>query len=397
MSSAGKPVVAIYADPLLSPTMTFVLAQGEALEGFTPYYIGPRRLGDRGLKMPADRTLALNGMRGMYGKIREAPFRRFGFAPFYFQRLRRLKPVLLHAHSGPAGLTALRLAEWLRVPQVTTFHGFDATTKNPAATDPRYGNRDYVRRKHVLMEKSLLFIAVSRFIRDRLLQQGFREEKVLVHYTGVDTEFFSPNPSLKRDAVVLFVGRLTEVKGCQYLIEAMARAQGLMPELELVVIGDGPLRQQLEELAWERLSRFRFLGMQSPEVIKSWMNRARVLSVPSVPAESGAVEGLGMVFLEAQAMGCPVATFASGGIPEAVAAGQSGLLAKERDTETLSQNILQLVKDEALWLRMSQAGRERVRALFDLSKQTRSLEDVYLRVLNQRQELGPSRKLAYAL
>lgn len=382
MSSVGKPVVAIYADPLLSPTMTFVLAQGEALEGFTPYYIGPCRLDDRGLKMPADRTLALNGMRGMFGKVREAPFRRFGFAPLYFQRVQRLKPVLLHAHSGPAGLTALRLAEWLRVPQVTTFHGFDATAKNTAATDPRYGNRDYVRRKHVLMEKSLLFIAVSRFIRDKLLQQGFREEKVVVHYTGVDTEYFRPFPAVAREPIILFVGTLHEGKGCEYAIRAMGKVQSTLPEAELVIIGNGSLRSDLEQMAKEELRRYRFLGTQPPEVVRQWMNRARVFTTPSVTAKSSWTEAFGMVFAEAQAMCLPVASFASGGIPEVVAHFETGLLAKERDWEGLASNIQILLQDDAMRERMAEAGRQRACSLFNLKKQTTLLEDLYKQVLD---------------
>ena len=113
--------------------------------------------------------MAINEIPGLLGKLREAPFRRFGFAPLYFRKLRKYRPSLLHVHGGPAGLPALRLAEWLQIPQVTTFHGFDATATNPYVTHPCYGNWDYMRRKHILMEKGDLFIAVSNFIQDKLL------------------------------------------------------------------------------------------------------------------------------------------------------------------------------------------------------------------------------------
>src|SRR5207245_202670 len=133
----------------------------------------------------------------------------------------------------------------------------------------------------------------------------------------------------------------------------------LMPEIELVIIGDGPQRQQLEILAQEKLTRFRFLGLQPASVVRQWMNRAKVFSVPSVTVASGAEEGFGMVFAEAQAMECPVVSFSSGGIPEAVGHEETGLLAKERDVETLSQHILLLMKNDRLWKRMSEAGRQR--------------------------------------
>jgi glycosyltransferase involved in cell wall biosynthesis len=377
----NKPTVLIYADILLPPTQTFVLAQGEALEGFTPFYIGVRRLGTGSLPMPSERTLTLNGVGGMWGKIKEIPYRRFGYAPIYFRQVRKRHPRLLHAHFGTCGLKALSLAEWLGIPVITTFHGFDATIRDSFLEKSAYGLREYVRRKHVLKERGRLFIAVSRFIKSKILEQGFAEEKMVVHYVGVDTDFFRADPGVKREPVILFTGGLNEVKGCEFLIRAMARVQSRMPETELVVIGDGPLRHELEKLARETLTRFRFLGVQPKAVVKEWMNRAKVFSVPSVTAESGAEEGFGLVFAEAQAMGCPVVSFTSGGIPEAVADGETGLLAKEREVETLAEYIFRLMKDHSMWRRMSEAGRDRARVLFDLRTQTKSLEELYRQVL----------------
>jgi colanic acid/amylovoran biosynthesis glycosyltransferase len=200
----------------------------------------------------------------------------------------------------------------------------------------------------------------------------------------VNTEFFSPDPSVRREPVVLFVGHLTEVKGCEYLIRSMAKAQAVLPDLELVVIGDGPLRPHLEQIAKENLTHFRFLGLQPKNTVKEWMNRAKVFSVPSTTATSGAEEGFGLVFLEAQAMGCPVVSSSSGGIPEAVAHGETGLLAKERDVDALSQHILLLLGNENLWRKMSEAGRNRVKSLFDLKTQTQALEKLYVQVLADR-------------
>lgn len=372
-----KGNIMIYADPLLPSSETFILAQGEALENFTPYYVGPKSLGHLGLKMPKDRTLTINGIQGQIGRIREAPFRYFGYAPIYFRRLRRLEPLLLHAHFGPGGLRALGLAKWLGIPLITTFHGFDATITDSCALNGEFGHRDYVRRRDVLQQKGRLFLAVSRFVRDKILAQGFPEERTVVHYIGVDTEFFCPDNSVRRESIVLFTGNLIELKGCEYLIRAFEIIQAHMPKTELVVIGDGPERYRLEALAREKLKRFRFLGRQPREVVKQWMNRAKVFSVPSVRVKSGAEEGFGLVFVEAQAMGCPVASFSSGGIPEAVVHQETGLLAKERDWDALAHNIEALLRSNGTWQRMSQYGRRRVISHFDLNRQTAVLEKAY--------------------
>jgi colanic acid/amylovoran biosynthesis glycosyltransferase len=392
-----KPTILVFADPLLPPHGTFIRCQAEALEGFIPYYIGPRQLVNRGLSLPAERVLAINAADGIIGKIRETPFRWFGYAPIYFRRLRSLNPVLLHAHFGPAGLRALCLAEWLHIPLVTTFHGFDATIEDGFLTTSVFKQARYVRRRHILGRRGRLFLAVSQFIKRKMLERGFSEKKIVVHYTGVDTDFFRVDQVVEREPIVLFTGSLNQQKGCEYLIQAMARVQAAMPDIELVVIGEGPLRQRLEALAREKLTRFRFLGTQNPNTVRHWMNRAKVFSVPSVAAESGAEEGFGMVFAEAQAMGCPVVSFSTGGIPEAVAHEQTGLLAKERDAETLSEFILLLLGNEALWRQMSAAGRNRVCALFDLKTQTKRLEDIYDQVTNQGQGSPPHLSASYAL
>ena len=117
--------------------------------------------------------------------------------------------------------------------------------------------------------------------------------------------------------------------------------------------------------------------MQPPDLVLTWMNKAKVFSVPSITAKSGDSEGFGMVFAEAQAMGLPVASFASGGIPEAVADGETGLLTHERDSEGLAACILRLLEDQELWQRLSQNGQERVRTIFNLHAQTRVLESLY--------------------
>ncbi len=375
-----KPIVAVYRDHLIYPSETFVLGQAEALKRFVPYYVGSRRV--RGLSVPTARTVVANE-GSLSGRVHEISYKLWGLAPAFVKRVRRLKPVLIHAHYGPEGVRALPLARALQIPLLVTFHGFDATTKDEYAKRSFYGHRVYVRRREKLKHEAQLFIAVSQFIQDKLLEQGFPPEKILVHYVGVDTRAFRADPTQARGPVVLFVGRLVENKGCEFLIRAMSRVQSLAPEAELVVIGDGPLRPSLELLAGKTLRRWRFLGVRPQKEVRSWMNCARVFSVPSVTSVSGASEGFGIVFAEAQAMGLPVASFATGGIPEVVSHGETGLLAAERDWEGLARHISSLLSNDSLWRRLSAAGQARVRDLFDLRRQTGALEEIYDRVLSE--------------
>ncbi|MFB3814974.1 MAG: glycosyltransferase [Terriglobales bacterium] len=381
----SKPAVVIYTSHILYPSETFIQAQAEALRDFAPYYVGTRRV--PGLAVPDERTVVLN--RDFLGGLREIPFKLWGFSPYLRRRLRALRPTLLHAHFGPDGLRVLPLARSLDLPLLVTFHGFDATVTTEYALRSFYSHRVYARRKDVLKREAARFIAVSNFIKEKLLAQGFPAEKVQVHYIGVDTQRFQADPLVMREPLVLFVGRLVETKGCEYLIRAMARVQADQPKYKLVIVGDGPLRANLEKLAAAALRNYEFIGVQPPEKVRAWMNRARVFCGPSLVAESGAEEAFGIVFAEAQAMGLPVVSFATGGVPEAVAHGETGFLAAEKDTDGLAAYICRLLTDAGLWQKFSDAGQKRMRDHFDLRKQTAKLEQIYHEVAGNGLLPGP--------
>lgn len=118
-----------------------------------------------------------------------------------------------------------------------------------------------------------------------------------------------------------------------------------------------------------------------------YISKAYIFSMPSITMPSGAAESFGLVFVEAQALGVPVVNFFSGGIPEVVAHGQTGLLAKEGDVVGLAQNIKLLLSDTTLHDEMSHKAEERAAALFDLDKQNAELENVYKAVINSSSKI----------
>ncbi|WP_124728319.1 glycosyltransferase [Staphylospora marina] len=368
----GKRKVLIYRNHLLPYSETFVVNQAEHLKRYEPVYAGSRRVS--GLTLPEDRVMVVNE-GGAAGKIREIGAKLFGFPDSFTSRVARLGPSLIHAHFGPDGLQALDLAKRTGLPLLVTFHGYDVTTRDEHAAS--WSHRHYVRNRMRLAGEGTLFIAISRFIRNKLLEQGYPEEKVRVHYTGINLDFFRPDPAVPRGRTVLFVGRLVENKGCRYLIEAMTEVGRTNPDVELVIIGDGPLRESLQRQAEAARVRCRFLGVRPVEEVREWMKRAAVFCVPSVEIHTGASEGIGTVFMEAQALELPVVSFATGGIPEAVIHGQTGLLAPPRDVAELARHLCRLLDDPELWTAMSRRARRHVEKLFDLKKQNGLLEDIY--------------------
>jgi len=373
----AKPKVIIFSDHLLGLSDTFIKAQASALCEYEPVYAGSRRVA--GLELPQEKVYTVNP-GDLLGKFHELRFKILGSAPAMVKRLGALRPVLLHAHHGPNGLRALPLASTLRLPLITTFHGGDVLLTDLRHEKAYLGFRYYLANKAKLRASDATFFAVSKFLRGKLLEQGFPAERVLLVYTGVNTKKFRPASTEDRPTI-LFVGRLVGFKGAEFLIKAASEVQRQFPEVELVLIGDGPLRKDLERLAKQSLRRYRFLGAQTSEEVRDWMNRASVLCMPSVTLPSGEAEAFGMVCAEAQAMGKPVVAFACGGIKEIISHANTGFLAPEYDWQGLGRYLTLLLQNAELRERFGRAARELMLRQFDLEHCTRVLEGIYASVL----------------
>jgi colanic acid/amylovoran biosynthesis glycosyltransferase len=360
--------VLIFKETLLPPSETFILAQMRALRQYVPILAGLEHA-QPSLPLPQEPILLSDRGRSI-SDARAKLYRRTGTAPIFHHNAKRSRPDLIHAHFASGGRTALPLVHALRVPLLVTLHGADVTVRGPQP--------DYYRR---LGEDASLFICVSQFIRDRALEAGFPPEKLLTHYIGIDRDVFSPLSSPRPSQGVLFVGRLVEKKGCEYLVRAMQLVQRVHPQCELTVIGDGPLRPSLETLAGQMNVRCRFHGSQPEAAVREALRIARIFCVPSVTAANGDSEGLGMVFAEAQAMGVPVVSTAHGGIPEIVVNRVTGILTPERDYESLADALSLLLADQDLWQHFHHAALQHVERQFDLRTQTALLEKVYNKII----------------
>ena len=365
--------IIVYRDTLLPPSETFIRGQAESLNRFRPLYVCLRRTS--GLSLPESQVHPLCP-GGIVGRVQRARFKLLGPSLDQQRALARQNAVLFHAHFAPDACDVMPLVRALGIPLVVSLHGYDVNS-----TDDHLP-RLYLQRREQLKSDAVRFICISEFIRRQALAKGFPTEKTVVHYTGIDTDFFCADSTVLRLPIVLFVGRLASGKGCEYLIRAMAQVQEVMPETKLVVIGQGSQRKQLERQAAALLRNFEFLGVQSPTVVRDWMNRAKVFSSPSFVTSSDQ-EGFGMALAEAQAMGLPVVSSSIGGIPEAVAHEQTGFLVPERDSEAVAAKLLVLLKNQDLWTKFSGAGPVRVKKLFNVRKQATLLDNIYEGVLTE--------------
>ncbi|MEU8657704.1 glycosyltransferase [Actinoplanes philippinensis] len=358
--------VAIWRSAMLLGSETFIRAQGDALTGWSPAYVGATRI-DSALSRPGD-VIAFPD--GPAGRREFLGLRLSGTSPRLRAVLARVRPELVHAHFGGDGWLVSRSAQQLGVPLIVTCHGHDVT-RQPQSSG-LHGLR-YRRNLRAVFGRAALILAVSEVIRDRAEACGADPAKIRVHYTGVAVPPAVPIVPKRWD--VAFVGRFVAKKGVDDLLTALSRLDG--PRPRAVLIGDGPLLADMRALAERLRVDATFVGSQPPASIQRHLAESRMLAAPSKTAPDGDTEGLPTTILEAAALGLPVIATRHSGIPEAVLDGRTGLLTPEADPAGLAASAARLLGDAELRHRMGAQAREHVTAHFDLRTQTRRLESLY--------------------
>jgi glycosyltransferase involved in cell wall biosynthesis len=364
---AERPVVAVFRTALFNPTERFIQEQAAALTRWRPLLIGLERKGEilpglrAGMILPANVAERLAFAATGRGGAVEA-------------KLRRARPKLIHAHFGTDGLKMLNLARALRLPLITHLRGYDVTLTRPALiASGRPTWTRYALQRGRLMRDGTLFLAVSDALRKRAVALGFPAARTRTHYNGVDLDRFQPGKRPREPGTVLHVGRLVEKKGTADLIAALAGMAGV----RLVVIGDGPLRAQLQRQAGALGVKAQFLGAQPVDEVALWMRRASLLAAPSVTARDGDAEGLPNVVVEGAACGIAVVGTRHSGIPEAVEEGVTGYLVQEGDRAGLADRIRALLGAADLRREMGFAARALAMDRFDRARQAERLEAIY--------------------
>jgi len=225
----------------------------------------------------------------------------------------------------------------------------------------------------------------SQFALEQLVTHfGFNRQKGLVVYPGVDPQYQvqPPNEPLRRrlaladKVVLLYVGVLAPRKNLRFLLDAFNLAQQQQPNIALVLVGDGPQRDELRQYT-EQLdltAAVRFTGYIAEADKVDYYNLADIFVFPSL------LEGFGMAVAEAMACGVPVVSSNAASLPEVV--GDAGLLASPTDVAQFSQQILRLAQDSDLRRELGEQGRLRVEENFSWLKAAHTTFDAYTQVLH---------------
>jgi len=286
---------------------------------------------------------------------------------------------VLHAHFGPVANRFLFSRKLWKRPLLASFYGYDF-----AVIPQREGNQVYTR----LFQECDRVVVISSYIGKRLEALGCPGQKIRKIPLGVRlADFPFAERSLRDDEPVrlLTVARLVEKKGVEFCIQALAKLAKSLRRFEYRVIGDGPLRRNIESLIADLgLGEVvRLDGARDLAYVRQQMAQAHIFILPSVTAMDGDQEGQGLVLQEAQACGLPVITTTHTALPEGIAEGKSGFLVRERDVEALAEKILHLARHPEIWPEMGRAGRTFVEANFDLDVVNEKLEHLYIELRSE--------------
>lgn len=199
------------------------------------------------------------------------------------------------------------------------------------------------------------------------------QEKLIQIAPGIDIQHFAPiTDESKKSAlrqrlglddkqIIVSVGRLVHRKGQDRLIESLPLLQQEFPKVHLLLVGEGPHRATLESIATRAGVRdaITFVGRLHLEQLPLYLSIADIFAMPSRDRLAGLeVEGLGIVYLEASSCGLPVVVGRSGGAPDAVIDGETGLLVDGDDVDSIARACAQLLRDPDRARSMGSRGRD---------------------------------------
>lgn len=288
----------------------------------------------------------------------------------------RKKYDIIHCHFGLNGNIAIFFKELGAIEGkiVTTFHGFDIRLTEQ--------NREIYRE---LFRKGDLFIAISSYNYDKLIELGADKNKIIYHPVGIDLEKFTPKENITEHQTeqfkLLTVARLVNEKGLHYAIKAIKRVKKIHPDIDIEynIIGDGYLKKELDELIHNLQLQgcVKLLGAKEQDEIITFLRNSHIFILPSI------AEALPVALMEAHAMELPIVATDVGSVKQIVLDGESGYVVKKGDDEALADKISLLLKNPEKLRDMGKAGRRHIEQHYNVRKLNSKLIQIFKNLLNK--------------
>lgn len=279
---------------------------------------------------------------------------------------------ILHSHGYKSNFYAILATLFMNTQKVTTCHNWIGTG---------YKMKFYEKLDKFLLNRFDKVISVSSLIEKEILDNGISKSKVVIIDNGIDIDKFTDVKNidylrkefnLNSDSKIIgTIGRLSAEKGLLYFLEASKRVLGKFPHTKFLIVGDGPLRQELQKESVK-------LGIEKDVIFTGIRNDIpEVLSLMDIFVLPSLKEGLPISLLEAMAAKKSIIATNVGGVPGVIKNGDSGILIEPKDVQGLVDNIIELIKNRKKAIFLAQNAYEKVKKEFSSKKMAEKYIWVY--------------------
>jgi phosphatidylinositol alpha-1,6-mannosyltransferase len=282
---------------------------------------------------------------------------------------------IIISHIIPMGYIALVL----KLPFFVILHGYDITLAKKSIWKKHWLKKILKASEHIIVN--------SNFTKREVIETGISENKITIvnpcpnikyKINDIEKEIIKKELGLVHKKILLSVGRLIERKGFDKVIEALPEILPQIPSLVYIIVGKGPDRERLENLAEKlKVAGNVVIVEDVPDTnLPCYYDLADVFIMPSRVINKEDVEGFGIVYLEANLFGKPVIAGKTGGVEDAVVDNQTGILVNPEDINSIAIAIIKLLTDQNLANKLGVQGKERVLKEFQWPKQIAKLENI---------------------
>ncbi len=334
----------------------------------------------------ARRNVPVEEVPGLVRPI--APLKDWRACRLLRERFRALRPDVVHTHSSKAGVLGRIAARKAGVPVVVhTIHGLPFHRYQ----DP-LRNWLYARAESYAARRCDRIICVADAMTRQAVAAGVAppDHFVTVH-SGMEVESFVAARSQREDMrarlgysaddfVIVKLARLFELKGHEFVLDAAAALSRSHPRARFLLVGDGMLREALEERARKLgiADRVKFAGLVPAAEVPGY------LAAADLAVHASLREGLPRVVPQALLTGTPVVAFDLDGAPEVIRHGETGLLVPPRDTTALTRALARMMDDPEFAAGTAAAGRDLAASLFSVERMVNAIDAVYSELADRK-------------
>ncbi len=297
------------------------------------------------------------------------------------RKISNINPDVIHTHTPfGVGWEAVYASKLFNIPLVGTHHTFLDHYLKHVYLDYDWAHEGSWKYSLLYYNRCDILLCPSKSLNSEFANRGMKKP-LMVLPNSIDTDFFKPDYDKAVKNSIVYMGRVSYEKNIDQVIRAVSLLVDKIPDIKLTIVGDGPEKGRLEEIADDLGIRnhIAFVGFKKGEELVEVLQRNQIFVTASKS------ENMPLSVLEAMACGLPIVAADSLGMPEIVRDGENGYLFEPDNINDIAEKIQQILSDEKLRKEFAKSSRE-IALEYSVERFVNSLEEVYSNVINGKEK-----------